>query len=320
MLSLYSGPFAELEPAHRDAANGLVWRRYLKDIVHLDESLKCQGWAPGTPIYKKELASRSEGAKAELNRFSESTDICAVFLETSHRPVALGTMRTVRGHRTDVWLTQSIGDARSSLPTHTLFKNFAYPTQPDFEAAKVAESHMLECSRLAIIDRDDAKGLIAAGMMAKADLLAMLPDLFDELIVHSYRRAMPRPGTQHWAGCLFNVKPRLAQTLRAKKDLGLLPLFADGVELADETLAPGGLFERYFAKWTPELSRPPRGGPPRIGNESTTCVAQPALLECDISLPYLIVCNAELECAILALETKLDQAAYSIERHVRQDV
>ena len=321
MLSLYSGPFAELDPAYRDAANKLVCRRYLNDIVHIDESLKCQGLVPSTAIYQTELASRSQAAKRELKRFTDSTDICAVFLETSRQPVALGAMRTVRGCRSAVRLTHSIGDPHSSLPTHTLFKKLAYPTQPDFEAARVTESRMLECSRLAIIDRKDVKGLIAAGMMAKADSLTMLPDLFDEFIVHSYRRAIPRPGTQHWAGWLFNVKPKLAQTLHAKKDLGLLPLFADGVEFADETLAPGSLFERYFAKWTPELSSPPEVRRPGLAT-AIRHVAQrnpTARLECDISLPYLIVCNAELERAIQTLEAKLGQATYSIERRVRHD-
>jgi hypothetical protein len=310
MLTLFSGPFSDMTPAEQDAVNDLTLQRYLESM-HL---------TPETGLHGDAYDFYCEAFRRELNRIDGNTFICAVFLESSDGPTPLGAMRTLKGSRSDVRLSSSVGQACSSVPSHTLLKNFAYPVRSDFDADQLSESDVLECSRLAIASRTQLKGVIAAGLMKPEEVLAVRPRLLDELIVHSYRRAMN--GSHRCAGWLFNVKPRLAGTLHTK-GLDLLPLFGDGVEPVDEALAPDAFSALYFSTWRSEL-RKVIPDVDQLGIHSAIrqlVQHDPAALRaCEISLPFLLVCNGHLESAIQELETKLcHSAGCRIERRVHDD-
>ena len=140
----------------------------------------------------------------------------------------------------------------------------------------------------------------------------MLTSAFDELIVTCYRTGN---AATRVAGWIFNVKPKLAVALKLRKGLNLVPLYSQGVEPTALALN-SALDKPYFHRWHSELFKLI---PEAIVHEGMLAAVRYMAgrdirdwQDCEVSLPYLLVNNDELECAIEKLETKLAQRTYAL--------
>ena len=169
MLTLYTGLYENLTAAQQRAIHKLTVHRYVEDIYHLDIHLQqTEGLTPGTPEFERAYASKYEQIQHALAQFDEHTYISAILLpDEAEEWIALASMRILQGQRADVAVAHSIGQADSSIPTHTLLQSFHYPQLPDFDPAVVAEAEIFEVSRLAAADHALAEQLIGAGVMGQ---------------------------------------------------------------------------------------------------------------------------------------------------------
>ena len=209
-------------------------------------------------------------------------------------------------------MAQSIGRADSSIPTHTLLQSFHYPQLPDFDPNVVTEAEIFEASRLVTGDRELIEQLASTGAMNQAEIQAVLTSAFDELIVSAVRNAH---ALTHMAGWIFNVKPKLAVSLKLRKGLNLISLYSQGVEPTAQALS-SALDKPYFHRWHTELFKLI---PEAIVQEGMLAAVRYMAgrdirdwQDCEVSLPYLVVNNAEFENAIQKLEAKLAQRTYAL--------
>jgi hypothetical protein len=140
---------------------------------------------------------------------------------------------------------------------------------------------------------------------------------FDELIINSYQTGKKAGQVAGW---IFNVKPKLAVLLKLKKGLNLVPLFPFGTEPTSLALSsnPDKL---YFQRWHAELYKLI---PDTVERDGTLAAVRYLAsrdihewLDCQISLPYLLIHDDELDIAINKLETNLIQhRSYEITREM----
>lgn len=317
MLTLYTGMYENLTASQKRAVHQLTVRRYIDDIYHLQDYLqRTESLVPGTPEFESTFAVRYEQIQEALAHYDQRTYVSVIFLPDRDQDwIALASMRVVRGKHTDMIVTQSIGQADSSIPTHTLLRSFKYPQHRNFDPDTVTEERIYEVSRLVTADRELVEQLIQSGITTQAEIQSVLIWAFDELIINSYQTGKT-VGTV--AGWIFNIKPKLALLLKLKKGLNLVPLFSCGAEPTDLALSsnPDKL---YFQRWHAELYKLI---PNTIERDGTLAAVQYLAsrdvhewLDCEISLPYLLIHNEELEVAINKLETNLIQhRSYEIDR------
>ena len=147
--------------------------------------------------------------------------------------------------------------------------------------------------------------MLSLGLLPQEELQSLLTSAVSEMIVSFYRAG--NPGIQV-AGLLFNVKPKLAAMLKLRKAINLLPLFTHGAE--PTPLALNSMPDRlYFERWRANLFELI---PETLKQDGTRAavrylVARDAheWIDCEISLPYLVVNNSEYACAIENLERQL---------------
>jgi hypothetical protein len=154
--------------------------------------------------------------------------------------------------------------------------------------------------------------LVKTGAMSQAEIQAVLASSFDELIVSAVRNAH---ALASMAGWIFNVKPKLAVSLKLRKGLNLIPLYSQGVEPTAQALS-SALDKPYFHRWHTELFRLI---PDTIVHQGMLAAVRYMAgrdirewQDCEVSLPYLVVNNAEFEAAIQKLEAKLAQRTYEL--------
>jgi hypothetical protein len=318
MLTLYTGLYENLTAAQQRAIHKLTVHRYVDDIYHLDAHLQqVEDLTPGTPEFERAYAAQYAQIHNALAESDDHTYVSAILLsDQAEEWIALAAMRTLLGKRADVTVAHSIGHADSSIPTHTLLQAFHYPSLSDFDPEVVTEAEIFEVSRLAAADHGIAEQLIRTGVMSQAELQAVLTSAFDELIVNSYRTGN---AATHVAGWIFNVKPKLAAALKLRKGLNLIPLYSLGVEPTAQALN-SALDKPYFHRWHAELFKLL---PDTIVHEGMLAAVRYLAgrdirewQDCELSLPYLLANNAELECAIEKLEAKLAQRSYELTREM----
>ena len=317
MLTLYTGLYRNLSPAQERAVHKLTARRYVDDIYQLDAHLQqSEGLTPGTPEFEWAYAAMYAQIQQGLAAFDDRTYVSAILLSDDVGGWnALASMRTLWGQG-DVAVAQSIGRAESSIPTHTLLKSFQYPRLPDFDPNVVTEAEIFEASRLVTGDQTLVEQLVSSGEMAETEIRAVLSAAFEELIVSAVRNAH---ALTQMAGIIFNVKPKLAVSMKLRKGLNLIPLYSQGVEPTALALS-AELDKPYFRRWHSQLFK-------LLPDE----IAQQGLLAgvrymaardirewqgCELSLPYLIVNNDEFERAIRKLEAKLAQRSYELTKEM----
>ncbi len=314
MLTLYTGLYGNLSAARQQAIHTLTVRRYVKDIYHLDAHLQqSEGLTPGTPEFEQAYAAKYQQIRQALAEFDDHTYVSAILLSDAAGDwIALASMRILQGKRSDVAVGQSIGCADSSIPTHTLLQSFHYPQLPNFDAATVTEAEICEISRLVAADHELAEQLIRAGVMSPAEIQAVLSSAFDELIVNFYRNEIPAMKVAAW---IFNIKPKLAASLKLRKGLNLIPLYAQGVEPTARALN-GALDKPYFQRWHTELFKLL---PDEIVQQGMLAAVRYMASrdirewqDCELSLPYLLLNDDEFDSTIQKLEAKLAQRSYEL--------
>jgi hypothetical protein len=319
MLTLYTGMYENLTATQKRAVHKLTVHRYVDDIYHLRVHLQqTEDLMLGTSEYESIFAARYKQIQEALAHYDQRTYISAIFLPDRDREwVALASMRVQRGQHNGMIVAQSIGRADSSIPTHTLLQSFQYPQHPNFDPNAVTEAQICEVSRLVTADHELVEQWIHSEITSQAEIQAVLTWAFDELIVNSYQTGKT---TGQVAGWIFNVKPKLALVLKLKKGLNLVPLFSGGAE--PTSLALSSTPDKfYFQRWHAELYKLI---PETIERDGTLAAVQYLAdrdvhewLDCEISLPYLLIHNEELEIAIDKLETDLAQhRSYELTREV----
>ncbi len=307
MLTLFTGRFQDLLPAQQDAIHQLTVRRYVEDIYHLHAHLQqFEGLTPNTPEFERAYADYFEQIEKALSHFDERTYLAAILLcDQAGHWYALASMRYLKGQRDHVVISKSIGCSDSSLPTHRLLDGFRYPKLPDFEPDDVVETDISEVSRLVVADQEEIDRVSGPEMLDPRELQSLLTSAVTEMIVSFYRAG--NPGIQV-AGLIFNVKPKLAALLKLRKGINLLPLFTKGAE--PTPLALSAMPDRlYFERWHANLFMMI---PETLKTHGTRAVVRTLAerdahewIDCEISLPYLVVNNSEYACAIENLERQL---------------
>ncbi len=249
MLTLYTGLYEDLTAAQQRAILKLTMRRYV-EAIHLPEYLEhTQGLLPGTAEYDQTYAAYLDAIKENLSNFDQRTYVSAILLpDGAEEWIALASMRSLWG-QSPVAVAHSIGHADSSVPTHALLQAFQYPHLPDFDPNIVTEAEIFEASRLVTGDRELIEQLVSTDAMSQAEIQAVLASSFDELIVSAVRNAH---ALTSMAGWIFNVKPKLAVSLKLRKGLNLIPLYSQGVEPTAQALS-SALDKPYFHRWHTEL-------------------------------------------------------------------
>jgi hypothetical protein len=307
MLTLFTGKFEDLLPAQREAIHQLTVRRYVADIYHLHTHLRqFEELTPDTPEFERVYAMYFEQIEQALSRYDGRTYLAAILLSDElNNWYALGSMRYLKGQRDEVAVSRSIGQADSSIPTHTLLGGFQYPKLHDFDPDSVMEREISEVSRLVVADQEQIERVICSGLLSPEELQSIVTSTVSEMIVSFYRAG--NPGIQV-DGLIFNVKPKLAAMLKLRKGIKLVPLFTHGVE--PTPLALSRMPDRlYFEQWHSNLF----GLIPEKIKLDGTLAAIKYLAErdshewvdCEISLPYLVVINSEYERSIENLERQL---------------
>ena len=315
MFTWYAGPYGYLAPSLRRAVQGLTTDRYLNDVFRLDEHLqRSEGLVPGTPEFDRRHAEMRSVVGRALSEFDDHTHVSILCLEDAGGCTALASMRYQLGRRTAVPVARSIGHADSSVPTHVLLQSFRYPRLPDFDADVVTEAQICEVSRLVAADRQLAVQLVSSGAVTATEIRALLQSALSEMIVNFYRTDDIVPDVAGW---IFNVKPKLALTLMRFTGLNLVPLYTHGVEPTERALT-SALDGPYFQRWHCELTG---SMPAEIARGGTLGAARYLASRnladwrhCGVSLPYLLVNNAEFARAVDRLETMLAQRRYSLSR------
>jgi hypothetical protein len=314
MLTLYTGLYGNLSPAQQRAIHKLTERRYVEEIYHLDAHLQqSEGLAPGTPEFERAYKSKYEQIQQALAKFDDRTYVSAILLsDETAEWIALASMRSLWGRRADVPVAHSIGHADSSIPSHVLLQSFQYPHSPDFDPDVVTEAEIFEASRLVAGDRALMEQVVNTGAMSESEIQAVLALAFDELIVSAVRNAH---ALTQMAGWIFNVKPKLAVSLKLRKGLNLIPLYSQGVEPTARALS-AALDKPYFHRWHTELFKLL---PAEIVQQGMLAAVRYMASrdirewqDCELSLPYLVVNNAEFENAIQKLEAKLAKRPYEL--------
>ncbi len=317
MLSLYTGLYGNLSAAQQRAIHKLTVRRYV-EAIHLPEYLEqTQGLKPGTSEYEQTYAAYIDAIKQTLSNFDRHTYVSAILLsDEAEEWIALASMRILRGHRADVPVACSIGHANSSIPTHTLLQSFQYPQLSDFDPNIVTEAEIFEVSRVVTADHVFVEQLVNSGVISPVEIQAVLSSAFDELIANCYRTGNVAAPVAGW---IFNVKPKLAIALKLRKGLNLIPLFLQGAEPTAAALS-SALDKPYFQRWHDELYK---WIPDTVERDGTLAAVRYLAgrdirewQDCEISLPYLLLNNAELECAIEKLEAKLAQRSYELTKEM----
>jgi hypothetical protein len=313
-LVLYAGPYAGLCSGQRRAIHALTVRRYVDDIYHLKEYLEVsEGLHAGTPEFECAYQAKREGIEAALAAFDDRTYVAAILLSHgSDRWTALASMRSIWGRRTEVPLAFSIGCSESSIPTHTLLTSFRYPNLPGFDPEAVTEAEVFEVSRLVTADRTVQEELVSSGAMTESVFRTVLAGAFDELIISTARNGQAVTRVSAW---IFNVKPRLAAALRMREGLNLIPLYSEGVEPTEGALT-NPLDRPYFCRWHDELAK---AAPPEVARQGAKAVVRymasheiRAWHHCDATLPFLLLNDAGLECAIQKLEARVARRPYEL--------
>lgn len=232
------------------------------------------------------------------------------------RWTALASMRAIQGHR-KVPVAQSVGDPRSSVPTHALMQGFRYPALPGFDATRVTESLMFETTRLVVAKPAWVAPLVAAGELSADTAKCLLTAALAELIVSAGRlaqRILVDPPPAAW---IFNVRPRFAVALRDFKGLELVPLYNDGAEPTPAAL-DSALDAPYFHRWRRELCRdlPPAVVQAMVHEGVAAAVRHVARYDVSVwqdravTLPFLLVHDAPFKAAINQMEVMLAQQPY----------
>ena len=307
MLTLYTGRYEELLPSQQDAIHQLTVRRYVEDIYHLHAHLQqFESLIPDTPKFEQVHANYFEQIEQALSRFDERTYVAAILLcDQANQWYALASMRYLKGQREDVVVSRSIGRTDSSIPTHRLLDGFQYPKLPDFDPDALTEMELTEVSRLVIADQEQIERVIHLGLLCQEELQSLMTAAVTEMIVSFYRAG--NPGIQV-AGLIFNVKPKLAAMLKLRKGINLLPLFAEGTE--PTPLALSAMPDRlYFERWHANLFELI---PETIKLHGTRAAVKYLAgrdthewIDCEISLPYLVVNNSGYQYSIENLERQL---------------
>jgi hypothetical protein len=317
MLTLYTGLYGNLSAAQQRAIFKLTMRRYV-EAIHLPEYLEhTQGLTPGTSDYEAVYASFLDAIRETLSGFDRRTYVSAILLSNeADEWIALASMRSLRGQRAAVPVSRSIGCADSSIPTHVLLQSFQYPHLPDFDPDVVTEAEIFEASRLVTGDRALIEQVVSSRAMSEAEIQAVLASAFDELIVSAARNAH---ALTQMAGWIFNVKPKLAASVKLRKGLNLISLYSQGVEPTAQALSTA-LDKPYFQRWHTELFKLI---PAEIVQQGVLAavryMASRDIREwhnCEVSLPYLVVNNAEFESAVQKLEAKVAQRSYELAREM----
>lgn len=307
MLTLFTGRFEDLMPTQQEAIHQLTVRRYVEDIYHLHEHLQqFEGLIPKTPDFQRTYAHYFEQIEKALSDFDERTYLAAILLcDQADHWYALASMRYLKGQRDDIAISQSIGCPDSSLPTHKLLDGFQYPKLPDFDPDRVTEADISEVSRLVVADEEQIHRVGRLGLLDPQELQSLMTSAVTEMIVSFYRAG--NPGIQV-AGLIFNIKPKLAAMLKLRKRINLVPLFTEGAEptpLALKSMPDQLYFERWHANLFDLI-------PEAIKTHETSAAVRYLVgrdahewINCEISLPYLVVNNSEYECAIENMEKQL---------------
>jgi hypothetical protein len=315
MFTWYTGLYGDLTPSLKQAVEELTVDRYVNEVFRLDEHLELsEGLVAGTPAFHRRHAEMQSVVGRGLSEFDDHTHVSILYLEDAGGCTALASMRYQLGRRTAVPVAKSIGQADSSIPTHVLLQSFQYPRLPDFDADTVTEAQICEVSRLVAADQQLAARLVGSGAVARAEIRALLGSALSEMIVNFYRTDDIVPDVAGW---MFNVKPKLALTLTRFAGLNLVPLYTHGVEPTEQALT-SELDGPYFQRWHRELKS---SMPTEIAHtgrlKAVRYLASRDLADwrhCGVSLPYLLVNNAEFGRAVDRLEGYLAQRPYSLSR------
>ena len=307
MFTLFTGRFEDLLPAQQEAIHQLTVRRYVEDIYHLSAHLQqFEGLSPDTPEFERVYASHFEQIKQALSHFDERTYLAAILLcDSSNHWYAIASMRYLKGQRGDLVVSESIGCAESSLPTHRLLNGFQYPMLPDFDPDTVTETDISEVSRLVVADQEQIERVVRLGLLGQETLQHLLTPAVSEMIVNFYRAGNPGIQVQ---GLIFNVKPKLAAILKLRKGINLVPLFTLGTEptaLALNTMPDRLYFQRWHANLLALIPETMRTQGAKAALRYVAGRAAHEWINCEISLPYLVVNNSEYACTIDNLEKQL---------------
>lgn len=317
MLHRHSGPYADLSVAQRDAIVALTLDRYVDEIQLPQYLAEVLGLPPDTPAHAQALGERVALIEEGLRRFDEHTAITAILHQGPGGGwTALAAMRTVRGHRA-VPVARSIGDGASSLPTHALLQGFAYPALPGFDAGRTPESQLFEATRLVVARPGWGAALVARGEIEAEPLNAVMSCALAELMAGSIRLARRLAAPERMAAWIFNVKPRLAVTLRDTLGLPLVPLYTRGAE-PTPAAAVSPLDGPYLHRWRRELCRDLPAPVQRDVEREGVAAAVRHLAVQDlaawrdraVTLPFLVLNDAAVEAAYRRFLALLAQQPY----------
>ncbi|MFN8516930.1 MAG: hypothetical protein U0841_31035, partial [Chloroflexia bacterium] len=165
-------------------------------------------------------------------------------------PIALATMMWARGAR-GVPIAESVGDARSSLPTHRMLSHFRFPDDLGFDPWQTPESALVEYGRLCVRRPADLANLVAQGRVASssADYIRRLGS--SEVLAGTYFTCQERDEPP--VAILYNTPARLAEWLREKGLVGR-PLYEGTGTEPTPRIVNGPLLVRRTFDWWPHLA------------------------------------------------------------------
>lgn len=329
MLMLHAGRWAEMPPGPRDAVIALTLDRYV-DAIHLPAYLsEACGLPVGSAAHEMARAARVVAIERGLRAPDPRAWIVAVLHHADPGAggdpatdgwTALAAARVVRGARA-VPVSRSVGAPDSSLPTHALLQGWAYPTRDDFDPDRVPEHAVLETTRWVAATAAWAASRLPAGALDAAVLKALVAAASAEVVLAAARLGQRLAADEPVAAWLFNVRPRVAISLRDRLGLDLVPMYAGGAAPTPQALA-SALDGPYFHHWRHQLCRELPAAVRQAVERDGPAAAVRHLAQQDlaawqdreVTLPYLVHADARLRRALDRLEAQLAQGPYQLQR------
>lgn len=252
MFEIYAGLYKNLTAFQQKAVTDLTVKRYLEDYYYLSDWLRTElKLMPGSLAFKKFYHEYVEKITNAFSAYDDSTYISAIFYKShKHLPLALSTIRSIHGVRKDVMLSDSIGSEAASIPTHKLLQRFSYPYLPYFNADKVSEAEVCECSKRATVSKQEIIKLICQGVIDPLDAQHFFRHCTDHILV-----AHSKFLHQNLKACIFNMRPFHTHSF-ILRGIKFIPLFNEGVEPTQYALdGKKTVLAPLFAKWPGELQK-----------------------------------------------------------------
>lgn len=317
----YVGRFSGLSQAQQSAVTDLTVRRYIDEIYDIGTYLEhSKGLRRGSLEFHEASRAYHGEIREALARYDESTYLSALlFRHRTGEWTAVAAMRMIHGRGQGAPLSQTIGRADSSLPTHRLLESFCYPQLPNFNPDAVTESQLFEASRLVCPDKTVHTRLTDSGEMSETEYRAMQSGAFDVLMVSAKRFVGAMFPTASW---IFNVKPRLAAALRIRQGLDLIPLYLNGVQPTAQALS-STVDQLYFHRWNQELLNM---APTQVADKGIAAVVRHlsgcslrVWQDCAASLPYLVVSGASFDAAINKIGNRVSLRPHNLHQELNHD-